>query len=246
MEFNWKRPLLNVILFFCIFYSSMFFSWAVLSNLNFGYSFLYEQINIEETIKKFSVRNEDKAKRGFYNTDKDQHVEIFREINEAVNNAGMGLDKITFYDQGRKETVSFLTTDETLHLFDVAGLVFVFEFSSYMFMVIGLFAIIFMANQRVRMYSLKLVFPVSIVLIGVLTGIVMLIGPRDIFYTLHKIVFTEHQWFFYYEESLMAILMKAPVIFGYISVFLVILTILFYIGIAAFIRALFKLNKGLQ
>jgi hypothetical protein len=39
-------------------------------------------------------------------------------------------------------------------------------------------------------------------------------------------VFPEgHQWFFYYQDSLMSTLMKAPYLFGYIALALLVLTL---------------------
>ncbi len=46
----------------------------------------------------------------------------------------------------------------------------------------------------------------------------MLIGPTKVFYWGHEVVFPENnQWFFYYEDSLMSTMMKAPALFGPIA-----------------------------
>jgi hypothetical protein len=46
----------------------------------------------------------------------------------------------------------------------------------------------------------------------------LLIGPVKAFYWLHTLVFPPgHEWFFYYEDSLMSTMMKAPDLFGYIA-----------------------------
>ena len=47
-------------------------------------------------------------------------------------------------------------------------------------------------------------------------GLVLLIaGPTAVFYQLHIWIFPDdHQWFFYYQESLMSTMMKAPDLFG--------------------------------
>jgi hypothetical protein len=45
---------------------------------------------------------------------------------------------------------------------------------------------------------------------------------------MHVWVFpADHQWFFYYQDSLMSTLMKAPYLFGYIAVALVALATVF-------------------
>ena len=62
--------------------------------------------------------------------------------------------------------------------------------------------------------------------LAALVGLVWATGPRDVFYVFHEWVFPAgHQWFFYYQESLMSTLMKAPDLFGYIAAALVALAI---------------------
>jgi len=49
---------------------------------------------------------------------------------------------------------------------------------------------------------------------AVLLVLSLVIGVENLFYGLHTIVFPDdHQWFFYYEDSLMSTLMQAPNIF---------------------------------
>lgn len=43
-------------------------------------------------------------------------------------------------------------------------------------------------------------------------------GFETVFYQLHIWLFpADHQWFFYYEDSLMSTMMQAPVLFAYIG-----------------------------
>lgn len=59
---------------------------------------------------------------------------------------------------------------------------------------------------------------------------VLLAGAKKFFYWLHTIVFpADHQWFFYYEESLMSTLMKAPALFAPISILLILLGLVFWL-----------------
>jgi len=58
--------------------------------------------------------------------------------------------------------------------------------------------------------------------LSTLGAIVMALGPKAVFYWAHTKIFPAgHQWFFYYEESLMTTLMKAPDIFAFIALLLV-------------------------
>jgi len=67
----------------------------------------------------------------------------------------------------------------------------------------------------------------SAMLILLSCGALLLIGPEAIFNQLHIWIFPEnHQWFFYYEESLMSTMMKAPDLFAYIAGMLSLLSLL--------------------
>jgi hypothetical protein len=61
---------------------------------------------------------------------------------------------------------------------------------------------------------------------------VLAIGPRRVFYRMHEWVFPpENPWFFYYQDSLMSTMMKAPHLFGAIAPVLLALGLLLYAGL---------------
>ena len=61
-------------------------------------------------------------------------------------------------------------------------------------------------------------FVSSALVLIVLTAVLMLFVQK-LFNQLHVWAFPDdHQWFFYYEDSLMSTMMKAPVIFAYIAI----------------------------
>ncbi len=60
--------------------------------------------------------------------------------------------------------------------------------------------------------------------------LVVVIGPVKVFYALHELLFPDgHQWFFYYQESLMSTMMKAPELFGWIAMEWALLAILCFV-----------------
>ncbi|MFB0999964.1 MAG: hypothetical protein QMC13_06995, partial [Colwellia sp.] len=69
----------------------------------------------------------------------------------------------------------------------------------------------------------------------IIPGIVLLLmfsifGFTEIFYYLHTVVFPDdHQWFFYYQESLMSSLMKAPDLFAGIGFSLITVACVIYL-----------------
>lgn len=67
----------------------------------------------------------------------------------------------------------------------------------------------------------------------------ILFGPTKMFYWLHTKIFPHnHQWFFYYQESLMTTLMKAPDLFGFIATIWAVTAILLFITIQLTLQAL--------
>jgi hypothetical protein len=65
--------------------------------------------------------------------------------------------------------------------------------------------------------------------IAALIAAVLIIGSKKVFYYLHTWIFPpEHPWFFYYQDSLMTTLMKAPDLFGLIAALLLALWLLLW------------------
>jgi uncharacterized membrane protein len=68
---------------------------------------------------------------------------------------------------------------------------------------------------------------------------VLAIGARQVFYWLHELVFPpDHPWFFYYQDSLMSTMMKAPYLFGAIAVVLLLLGLAIYAALLVAARRL--------
>ena len=71
------------------------------------------------------------------------------------------------------------------------------------------------------------------------------LGGKAVFYQLHIWIFpANHQWFFYYQDSLMSTMMKAPDLFAYIAISLSLLGLLFFVLLFKLFTAnLFKPNS---
>jgi len=62
---------------------------------------------------------------------------------------------------------------------------------------------------------------------------------------LHVLIFpADHQWFFYYQDSLMSTLMKAPDLFAGIAVQIVLLALALYVFILAGMHRLLKRGQA--
>lgn len=195
------------------FVTCLMIGWRLHSSHSYFYGFWYDHYEIGEHIKRFAPKN--RFIKGLDELDKSEHVRLFNAISDAVHSHGDGLANIYFIYKDRKQ--QFLRSPEILHLQDVAHLIDIFNLVSLM---VGFFSLIL-----VSLLLWKKTYPdwrkQAGWLIGllalILAGIVIL-GPEKVFYQLHTWAFPDHhQWFFYYEDSLMSTLMKAPDLFGGIA-----------------------------
>jgi len=84
-------------------------------------------------------------------------------------------------------------------------------------MLIWLGSMFWIFIKRRKMPSAKCLIVYSLILLF-LVCLVLSLGPEKVFNQLHIWIFPDnHQWFFYYEDSLMSTMMKAPYLFAYIA-----------------------------
>lgn len=207
--------------------TALFISWYLLASLNFGYSALYEWMNIDEHISHYGPQN--RYRSSFETTTKNEHVRLFEQITIAIHNKGTGLAEIQYLNEQNQPIDTLLREPEVIHLQDVANLIEVVD-------ALGLLAVAILLTISSYMLLSKQTLPnikqqtIAVVSVSLLLAlVVVIIGPVTVFYELHEWVFPEnHQWFFYYQESLMTILMKAPDLFGYIAVLIVLLGLVIF------------------
>jgi len=207
------------------------FAWHLLAQIDFAYPTGYKLLGLDKHIAEFAPLN--RHIHGFQFTQPKDHWELFAQITDSVQQSGKGLAEISFTLPNNTK-IPLMHSAEIIHLQDVSNLINKF----YIVGTIGaLIWIIFFAIA----YRQKLAFPSTrnIVLgfcggIFIITSIILSVGATKVFYWLHTKVFPDgHQWFFYYEDSLMTTLMKAPDIFAFIaSLLLITLTILW--GLSTF------------
>jgi uncharacterized membrane protein len=206
-------------------------AWHLLAQIDFAYPAGYKLLGLDTHIAEFAPRN--RYIHGFEFTHAKEHWSLFGQITHAVQNHGDGLEDIHF-TLPNDTKIPLMHNAEIIHLQDVSNLIHQF----YLAGIAGFFIwIIFLAIA----YRRKLTFPSlrNIVLgfcggIFVISAIVLSLGATQVFYWLHTKVFPEgHQWFFYYEDSLMTTLMKAPDIFAFIASLLLI-TLMIIWGLSTF------------
>lgn len=208
--------------------TAAFAGWRVLAAADFGYPVAYKLLDIEDTIATYGPQNE--LRPGFDTTSEDERARIFGAIAAAVRADGMGLDSIRYSLPGGR-TLPVLTAPEIQHLQDVAALVSAFER-------VGWTAAALAAALLGLAWSRRWLAPsTGRFTRGVSAGAfavslaVLALGPVRTFYWLHEQVFPpEHEWFFWYQESLMSMLMQAPNLFGVIAVAWLVLTLVLAVG----------------
>jgi len=227
----------------CGFICALFFSWFILAKADFAYPLLHDAFDITEHSDKYGPQN--RYRNHFEKTDKSERIRLFAAINDAIHDDGKGLEDIKYQTAKGKTLGTLLRKPEVLHLKDVAILINVFEIVVLIaFVLWGLL----IALSRYTTVSRPDVKQQSISIIGTTLFIslaVLIIGPVTVFYGLHELIFpANHQWFFYYQESLMTILMKAPDLFAGIAVLLVILALVIFISLNSFVdEVLLKIDS---
>jgi len=216
-----RWPALLASAFLC----ALFISWQILGAVDFLYPVWHKVLHIDETVRIYGPQNHNR--HGFEATTSEEHARLFAAIVRAVENGGSNLEALQYRDASGKPIDRLLTAPEIVHLRDVARLVRAFTISGWTSLLVF---IVLTASLRMRpapkpAMKRSLAYIGAIILLIVV--IVSAIGPKDVFYKMHTLIFpTGHQWFFYYQESLMTTLMKAPDLFAAIAVEWLLLTMI--------------------
>lgn len=217
--------------------SALMITWWALSGVDFLYPTFYQWLDIGSTIREFGPQN--RFKEGFGLTHFSQHTLYFSQIVTAINNEGQGLTDISYPYLG--EQVQLLRDAEVKHLQDVAHLLSNLFVVGWVVMVMLTVWIVFKIKLRVKLVGIKQQIMQLFGLVSSLTVICALIGFKTVFYWLHDVVFpAENDWFFYYQDSLMTTMMKAPMLFAPISVLMVLTACLTFVGLNLLVNLSYK------
>lgn len=199
--------------------ASLWIAWRVLAAFDFLYPVFYDAIDVHGHIETFAPQNRYKADFGA--TTREERLRLFGEIVDAIHASGEGLAEIAYRRADGRVIDTLLRAPEVGHLQDVAHLVD--RIAPVGWLAVGWTAIHLLL---VRLFgwplpSLARLLGASLLAVAAGTGLVLLIGARRVFYWSHAWAFPpDHPWFFYYQDSLMSTMMKAPDLFGAIAVVL--------------------------
>jgi hypothetical protein len=207
--------------------AGLWLSWCCLAMVDFLYPQFYAALDIQGHIERFGPEN--RYKKEFETTTSEERFRLFGVIVDAIHDSGRGLEHLEYRDAAGQPLGRLLREPEIVHLQDVARLV-------DRLAPIGWMAVAWTGIHLLLIRLLGWAVPPLSRLLGasVLATVaafllVIGIGPRKVSHVLHELVFPpENTWFFYYQDSLMSTMMKAPDLFGAIAVALVALGLLFY------------------
>lgn len=218
-------------------------SWQGLKLHDFQYSHWYDWLNINQHIVVYAPQNLHYL--GLEHLTKAEHTALFGHIVDAIHQHGQGLSEIVFYYGTVLQPL--LTQAEITHLQDVANLIDVANrivLLSFLLVVLLLLYPLFNARGYPK-FNAKTLCCVYLLISAFFWGSIIVLGPTTVFYWLHTIIFpVDHQWFFYYQDSLMTTLMKAPDLFGAIGATLVLYSLVLGTIIALLVGGLTKLLKN--
>jgi hypothetical protein len=207
--------------------SALGLCWLALASQHYGFSLWYDWLDIGAHIQRYAPRNYFIA--GLQDVDHAEHIRLFNAISEAVHSSGAGLANIYFDWHGKMQPL--LRVPEIEHLQDVANLVDVMRLVTWGATGLAIAGCVFLRARPVWKVQLLMLGIMALVI----SAVVLILGPKAVFYQMHVWVFPPgHQWFFYYQESLMSTLMKAPDLFGAIAVAILVPGLLLF-GVLLFI-----------
>lgn len=230
-----KRFFFWPLFFTCQLIALAWVSWHLLAQFHFTYPVGYQLLGLDKHIAEFAPLN--RYKEDFEFTTTEDHWRLFGEISDAVQESGKGLREIS-YRLGNGETTALMHEAEVIHLQDVANLIDVFYLTGTLCLLIWLGLIAYAHWKKLALPAIKKILLGFLAGFSAIAAIVFIIGPTAVFYWFHVQVFPDgHQWFFYYQDSLMTTLMKAPDIFAFIA------ALLFLLLIALWCASLYGINR---
>ncbi len=207
--------------------ASLYVAWQLSAALNFFYPVWYQALDIDDHIAHFGPQN--RYRKGFELTTDEERFRLFADIVDSVQGGGAGLETLEYHDASGRRLGGLFRPPEIVHLQDVAKLTATLKpwgWAAVVWILIHGY-LIRRRGWRVPGPSRMLALTLAGFVAG--TAVILLAGAKRVFYALHELVFPDdHQWFFYYQDSLMSTMMKAPDLFAAIAGQLAVFTIVVF------------------
>lgn len=203
---------------------ALFVAWRLVASVDYLYPALYEPAGIGAHIDRFAPEN--RYRNGFAKTTRDERQRLFAAIGRSIRDDGRGLESLSYHDPSGQRLGSLLRPPEIVHLRDVARLVGILELAGMVALLVLALQIVVLRRRRRRLPPARRMLMMTGAGFLVTVIAVLLIGAKKVFYALHDLIFpAENQWFFYYQDSLMSTMMKAPDFFAYVAATLAVIAI---------------------
>lgn len=211
---------------------ALWLSWHLLAKVDFLYPIWYKTIGIHEHIQHYAPQN--RYKPDFEHTTQAERMFLFHGIVHGIHHQGNGLEDLRYHpfsntssddssDVSSNTGTPLLRPQEVGHLKDVAHLIDQINQAALKLFFFWLVLTAWRITKR-QTHSFRQVWFLLEILLIPLAIALFVIGPETVFNQLHIWAFpTDNPWFFYYQDSLMTTLMKAPDLFAYIPALLVLI-----------------------
>lgn len=210
--------------------AALWLAWRALAAVDFLYPAFYDALDIETHIAVYGPQNRHKA--GFEQTTRAERLRLFSAIVDSLHASGHGLAEIEYRDPLGRPIDRLLREPEVGHLEDVARLIDGAAVAGWLATAWTAAHLLLLRLLAWPVPALGRLLLTSLLATAAAVGLLLLAGPRRVFYWAHDLVFPpDHPWFFYYQDSLMTTLMKAPDLFGAIAAALLLLGLAIYSGL---------------
>ena len=213
------------------------FSWSTLHMADFGYTLFYDYINVEEGATEVAAFHKDKEKAtSFIKTGRPERLRLFEELSHGLNTSGDRLNKIQF-EPSSGGSYRFINEVEMNKLLDMSKVLFIFKLVIYGMMVLGLFAVIIMATNKVR--------PPSILRALTLWAFFMAVWLVLWYLSVRPVAFPENlAWMFDARYSLLPGVLGTGNIITVVSIGWGVLSLIYFLVFYRLIKYIFKQNRG--
>ena len=212
----------------CALLAALYVAWLAQARMDFLYPFWYQAIGIDQTIARYAPKN--RYRRHFQHTDRAERLRLFRELARGIRTPGYDFSALVYHDPAGRPLGRLLTPPEVRHLQDVARLVAGGERLGLAALLTWLAAVLLVLRRRWPLPGLRRQLLAGLLGIATATLAILALGPTRVFYQFHVWLFPgDNPWFFYYEDSLMSTMMRAPDLFGGIAVALLLSALVLWI-----------------
>nr|WP_296748916.1 DUF1461 domain-containing protein [Thioalkalivibrio sp.] len=226
-----------------VIFVSLVLSWHALAKLDFLYPVWYSALGIEDHVSHYAARNR-QGKQNFVLTEPAEHHRLFGAVVDGIHGRGTPLDQLVYRDRDGNVLGTFLRADEVGHLRDVAALVDKMLIAGWSITAATVILVLLHGRSGACLPTLVRAMLGYGILLGLAGVVVGLVGPQAVFDGLHEWIFASgHPWFFYYEDSLMTTVMKAPDIFAAVAATWLVLHLIVYALLLAGLRLLANVHK---